>query len=116
MEEAPRVMPPGGFWEKGHGRVVGDGARHPTGFRRGLLGGCACDARKPLAEAMGMPRAINMRAIARNPLPSRISGDYFFGGDARSKSSVATPPRGSTVTASVEATLYTSGMTFFFSS
>ena len=31
-----------GRWLNG---VVGDGARHPTGFRRGLLGGRARDAR-----------------------------------------------------------------------
>ena len=47
--------------------VVGDGSRHPTGFRRGLLVGRARNVRgavypqKPLAEAMGMPRAITIQ-------------------------------------------------------
>ena len=49
----------------GSKRVVGDGSRHPTGFRRGLLGGCACDVRKPLAGAMGMTRGITMRGFDR---------------------------------------------------
>ena len=43
--------------------VVGDGARHPAGFRRGLLGRDARNDQKPLAEATGMTRGITMRAV-----------------------------------------------------
>ena len=53
--------------------------RHPTGFRRGLVGNVRL-LRKPLAEATGMTRAITIRA-ARQPsglAPNVVAGTFFW--------------------------------------
>jgi hypothetical protein len=57
-------------------------ARHPAGFRRGLVGERAAPLRKPLAEASGMTLAITIRALdqTRRPCSPRVTPPASAGG------------------------------------